>query len=109
MQDTVLHMPGGCGMVTCLSEQGVIGGDYIPQGELSNLTNSNLMNEHNTPSPDDLFTIEEVAKWCNLTRNAAYMHYRRGHLQRVLDIEAHRVYFTRAAIDAFRAKYCPLN
>lgn len=67
------------------------------------------MNENNTQSPDDLFTIEEVAKWCNLTRNAAYMHYRRGHLQRVQDIEAHRVYFTRAAIDAFRAKYCPLN
>lgn len=67
------------------------------------------MDENNTPSPDDLFTIEEVAKWCNLSRNAAYMHYRRGHLQRVQDIEAHRVYFTRAAIDAFRAKYCPLN
>ena len=96
-------------MVTCISEQGVVGGNYIPTGELSYLTNIMMMNEINKPSPDDLFTIEEVAKWCNLTRNAAYMHYRRGHLQRVQDIEAHRVYFTRAAIDAFRAKYCPLN
>lgn len=57
----------------------------------------------------DLFTIEDVAKWCGLTRNAAYMHYRRGHINRVPDIEAHRIYFTRQAIDIFRAKYCPLN
>ena len=32
---------------------------------------------------DQLFTIEEVAKLCGLSRNAAYMHYRRGHIQAV--------------------------
>lgn len=56
---------------------------------------------------DDLFTIEEVAKWCGISRNAAYMHYRRGHLNRREDIEAHRVYFTRQAVEEFKAKYLP--
>ena len=58
---------------------------------------------------NELFTIEEVAKYCRLSRNAAYMHYRRGHINRVPDIMAHRIYFTREALDEFRAKYCPFN
>lgn len=55
------------------------------------------------------FTIEEVAKFCRISRDAAYMHYRRGHIKRIEDIEAHRLYFTREALDDFRAKYCPFN
>lgn len=55
------------------------------------------------------FTIEEVAKFCRISRNAAYMHYRRGHIKRIEDIEAHRLYFSREALDEFRAKYCPFN
>jgi predicted site-specific integrase-resolvase len=55
-----------------------------------------------------LFTIEEVAKWCNLSRNAAYMHYRRGHLMPV-KMNCHRLYFTREEVDAFRANYVPFN
>ena len=56
----------------------------------------------------ELFTIEEVAKWCNLSRNAAYMHYKRGHLQAV-DMQTHRLYFAREDVDEFRAKYVPFN
>lgn len=56
----------------------------------------------------DLFTIDEVAKWCGLTRNAAYMHYRRGHLIPV-QLLCHRLYFTRQEIDEFREKYCPIS
>ena len=55
------------------------------------------------------FTIEEVAKFCRISRNAAYMHFRRGHIKRIEDIEAHRLYFSRDALDEFRAKYCPFN
>lgn len=55
-----------------------------------------------------LFTIEEVAKWCNLSRNAAYMHYRRGHLMPV-KMKSHRLYFTREEVDTFRANYVPFN
>lgn len=54
-----------------------------------------------------LFTIEEVAKWCGISRNAAYMHYIRGHLNRCKEIEAHRVYFTRQAVEEFKNKYFP--
>lgn len=57
----------------------------------------------------ELYTIEEVAKWCNLSRGAAYMHYYRGHINAVEDINTHRKYFTRQAIDEFRFKYCPFN
>lgn len=55
-----------------------------------------------------LFTIEEVAKWCNMSRNAAYMHYRRGHItpERML---CHRLYFSRAEVDTFRANYVPFK
>lgn len=54
-----------------------------------------------------LFTIEEVAKWCGISRNAAFMHYYRGHLNRCTEVEAHRVYFTRQAVEEFKQKYYP--
>lgn len=57
---------------------------------------------------EDLFTIEEVAKFCGKSRNAAYMHMRRGHINPV-SLMCHRLYFTRAEIDRFRALYCPFN
>ena len=51
-----------------------------------------------------LFTIEEVAKLCGLSRNAAYMHYRRGHIQAV-PLECHRVYFTQKELLSFASRY----
>lgn len=56
----------------------------------------------------ELFTIEEVAKWCEMSRNAAYMHYRRGHLtpEKML---CHRLYFSRAEVDRFRQNYCAFS
>lgn len=57
---------------------------------------------------EELFTIEDVAKFAGLTRNAAYMHYRRGHIKPV-PMLAHRLYFTREELDRFRALYCPYN
>lgn len=57
---------------------------------------------------EELFTIEEVAKFSGMTRNAAYMHYRRGHIKPE-PMLAHRLFFTREAIDEFRANYCPFN
>lgn len=56
----------------------------------------------------ELFTIEEVAKWCGMSRNAAYMHYRRGHLQPV-KMMCHRLYFTREEVDTFRTMYVPFK
>lgn len=53
---------------------------------------------------DQLFTIEEVAKLCGLSRNAAYMHYRRGHIQAV-PLECHRVYFTQKELLSFASRY----
>lgn len=53
---------------------------------------------------EQLFTIEEVAKLCGLTRNAAYMHYRRGHIQAV-PLECHRVYFTQKELLSFASRY----
>lgn len=64
-----------------------------------------------TPNEETLFTIEEVAKWCGLSRNAAYMHYKRGHLvsqNQVGGLSCHRLYFTRAQVEEFRAKYIVL-
>lgn len=55
---------------------------------------------------EELFTIEEVAKWCGISRNAAYMHYRRGHIEPVKML-CHRLFFTRTAVDEFRANYMP--
>lgn len=56
----------------------------------------------------ELFTLKEVAKWCNISRNAVYMHYYRGHIEPV-KAKAHKLYFTRASIDKFRAEYLPFN
>lgn len=53
---------------------------------------------------EQLFTIEEVAKLCGLTRNAAYMHYRRGHIKAV-PLECHRVYFTQKELLSFASRY----
>lgn len=55
-----------------------------------------------------LFTVEEAAKWCNISRNAMYQHYRRGHINCV-PMRCHRLFFTRAEIDQFRSLYCPFN
>ncbi len=63
-------------------------------------TNTN-MNEF---KQQELFTLEEVAKWCGMTRNAAYMHYRRGHIEPVR-MACHRLYFSREEVDKFRANY----
>jgi hypothetical protein len=57
---------------------------------------------------EELFTLEEIAKWCNLSRGAVYMHYRRGHITPV-PMMCHRLYFTRTEIDNFRANYCPFK
>lgn len=57
---------------------------------------------------ENLFTIEEVAKFAGMSRDAAYMHYRRGHINAV-PMLSHRLYFTRDEIDHFRAQYCPFN
>lgn len=53
---------------------------------------------------DQLFTIEEVAKLCGLSRNAAYMHYRRGHIKSV-PLDCHRVYFTQKELLSFASRY----
>lgn len=53
---------------------------------------------------DQLFTIEEVAKLCGLSRNAAYMHYRRGHIKSVA-LDCHRVYFTQKELLSFASRY----
>lgn len=57
---------------------------------------------------EDLFTIEECAKFCRMTRNAFYMRYTRGQIDPV-PMKTHRLYFTREALDEFRANYCPYN
>lgn len=57
---------------------------------------------------EDLFTLEEVAKLCGLSRNAMYMRYFRGQIEATATL-SHRVYFTRDAIDEFRAKYVPYS
>lgn len=56
-------------------------------------------------SKQELFTLEEIAKWCQMSRNGIYMHYRRGHLtpEKML---CHRLYFSRETVDNFRANYC---
>lgn len=53
---------------------------------------------------EQLFSLEEAAKWCGITRNAMYMHYRRGHIKPV-PMLCHRLYFTRSEVDEFRANY----
>ena len=53
---------------------------------------------------EQLFTIEEVAKICGLSRNAAYMHYRRGHLNAV-QLQCHRLYFSQRELLSFASRY----
>lgn len=53
----------------------------------------------------ELFTLEEAAKWCGMSPRAFYMHQRRGHVEPVKML-CHRLYFSREAVDNFRASYC---
>lgn len=57
---------------------------------------------------EDLFTLDEVAKLVGLNRKAMYMRYFRGQIKAVNTL-THRLYFTRDAIDEFRATYCPFS
>lgn len=57
---------------------------------------------------EDLFSIKEAAKICNLSRNAMYMRYFRGQIKAVPTM-SHAIYFTRDAIDEFRANYVPFS
>lgn len=57
---------------------------------------------------EDLFTLAEVAKIVGLNKKAMYMRYFRGQIQAV-NTRTHRLYFTRDAIDEFRANYCPVS
>lgn len=57
---------------------------------------------------EDLFTLEEVAKMAGLNRKAMYMRYFRGQIKPVNTL-THRLYFTREAIDEFRANYYPFS
>lgn len=56
----------------------------------------------------DLFTLEEAAKWCGLKPKAMYMRYFRGQIKTV-PMMSHRLYFSRQEIDEFRAKYIPFS
>lgn len=53
---------------------------------------------------EQVFTLEECAKWCGITRNAMYMHYRRGHI-RPVPMLCHRLYFSREELENFRSNY----
>lgn len=55
----------------------------------------------------ELFTLDEVAKWCGMTRTALYQHYRRGHIKPEL-LQCHRLYFSRNAINDFVTNYRPV-
>lgn len=57
---------------------------------------------------EELFSLNEAAKWCNLSSKAFYMHYRRGHIK-AEPLLCHQLYFSRAEIDNFRANYRPLQ
>lgn len=57
---------------------------------------------------EDLFSINEAAKICGLSRNAMYMRYFRGQIKAVPTL-SHRLYFSRDAIDEFRANYVPFG
>lgn len=57
---------------------------------------------------EDLFTLEEAAKWCGLKPKAMYMRYFRGQIKAV-PLPSHRLYFSRQEIDEFRAKYVPFS
>lgn len=53
---------------------------------------------------EELFTLEEAARWCGLSKNAMYMRYFRGQIKPV-NMLCHRLYFTRQSIDEFRTNY----
>lgn len=53
----------------------------------------------------ELFTVEEAAKWCGMSKRAFYMHCRRGHVEPEKML-CHRLYFSRESVDNFRANYC---
>lgn len=55
----------------------------------------------------ELFTLDEVAKWCGMSRNAVYQHYRRGHIKPEV-LGCHRLYFTRESILDFVTNYRPV-
>lgn len=56
---------------------------------------------------EQLFTLEEIAKLTQSSRNAIYMHYKRGHLKPV-PMQAHRLYFTLEEVELFRSLYKPI-
>lgn len=53
-----------------------------------------------------LFTLEEAAKWCGLNPRAMYMRYRRGQI-RPVPMLSHRLYFSQEEIEKFRSNYLP--
>lgn len=53
-----------------------------------------------------LFTLEEIAKLCQCSRNAIYMHYVRGHIKPA-EMASHRLYFTLEEVELFRSLYKP--
>ena len=53
-----------------------------------------------------LFTLEEIAKLCQCSRNAIYMHYVRGHIK-AAPMAAHRLYFSLEEVERFRSMYKP--
>lgn len=55
----------------------------------------------------ELFTLDEVAKWCGMNRGALYQHYRRGHIKPEV-LQCHRLYFSREAVNDFVTNYRPV-
>lgn len=55
----------------------------------------------------ELFSIDEVAKWCGMSRTALYQHYRRGHIRPEV-LQCHRLYFSREAVLDFVTNYRPV-
>lgn len=55
----------------------------------------------------ELFTLEEVAKWCGMSKGALYQHYRRGHIRPEV-YQCHRLYFSRDAVNDFVTTYRPV-
>lgn len=56
---------------------------------------------------EQIFSVEEAAKWCGISRNAFYMRYKRGQIKNIQDLKTHKLYFTREEIENFRATYVP--
>lgn len=55
-------------------------------------------------SCEELFTLKEAAKICQLSKQAMYMHYYRGHIERV-PMKAHKLYFSAKQIQEFQYNY----